>query len=61
MKKEQRQKNGRKRADIQGDTVIKKSNQEHIPFLYRSVKDPFEQREKEKISGNKLYRVIRIK
>lgn len=63
MKTEQRQKNGRKRSDLQGDTVIKQVKQEQVqvPFLYRSVKDPFEKRREADCFGKKLYRVIKIK
>lgn len=61
MKKEQCQKNGRKRSDNQGDTVNKASNQEQVPFLYRSVKDPFDLRPPKEKVQNKLYRVIKMK
>ena len=63
MNKEQNRKNGRKRSDVQGDTVIKliKQEQVRVPFLYRPVKDPFEKQPAEEIVQNKLYRVVKFK
>ena len=59
MKKEKSQKNEHKETDIQGDKVIRHTNQ--VPFLCVPVKDPFEKQKTPAYSEKSLYRVIKLK